>query len=348
MPRPPAGGARRRARLVELRRVRAPRSRGWRRVRAGLVGAAAALLGAAAVLVAWRHASLPARSVAVDLGSGPSAGGAAGSAPVGSEAPDVRSVPAGRSSSRSAGALGPTGRGFSVTGFLVPAAGLVRLAARRPGIVEDVLVEVGDRVQGGQVLVRLDGRAARAALAEARAQLAAAWVLEARARSALGRSRRLAAAGLLPAAELERRGGELDLARARVRELEALLEVRRTDLDATEIRAPSEGVVLEVSVRPGEAAVPGARGASRPLIVMADLRSFRVRVDVHESELGRVRVGQPATVELEGRDGPPLPARTIRIHPEADRQRGTVAVDVAVLAADAWLRPGATARVRFP
>jgi HlyD family secretion protein len=80
--------------------------------------------------------------------------------------------------------------------------------------------------------------------------------------------------------------GELNVAQAEWRVAQAALE-------KTEIRAPSDGVVLRVDAKNGELAIPAA---GPPIMSIGDVSALRVRAEVNEQDLGRIRVGQAVLV----------------------------------------------------
>jgi len=80
--------------------------------------------------------------------------------------------------------------------------------------------------------------------------------------------------------------GELNVAQAEWRVAQALLE-------KTQIRAPADGVVLRVGASKGELAVPTLVPA---LLVIGDVSALRVRAEVNEQDLGRIRTGQGVLV----------------------------------------------------
>jgi HlyD family secretion protein len=89
--------------------------------------------------------------------------------------------------------------------------------------------------------------------------------------------------------------GELNVARAEWTLALAALEKMR-------MRAPFDAAVLQVDARPGELAVPAIEPA---LMVLGDTTALRVRAEVDEQYLGRMRVGQPVVVRaaaFRGRD----------------------------------------------
>jgi HlyD family secretion protein len=80
--------------------------------------------------------------------------------------------------------------------------------------------------------------------------------------------------------------GELNIAQAEWRMAQAAFE-------KTQIRAPADGVVLRVGARKGELAVPTVEPV---LLVMGDVSALRVRAEVNEQDIGRIRAGQSVLV----------------------------------------------------
>jgi HlyD family secretion protein len=80
--------------------------------------------------------------------------------------------------------------------------------------------------------------------------------------------------------------GELNVAQAEWRVAQAALE-------KTQIRAPADGIVLRVDAKKGELGVPSPQPA---LLVIGDISALRVRAEVNEQDLGRIRAGQSVLV----------------------------------------------------
>lgn len=187
----------------------------------------------------------------------------------------------------------------------------VAVGAPAEGIVTRVAVRVGDRVRAGDPLVLLDDRVARAAAAvsaaragRARAAVEEAAALEREAEGAVGRVDRLADRRAVSDEEIERRRSALAVARARTALARADLEAaqadvgaRRAELDRLTVRAPLDGEILKVDVRPGELA--GGPNA-RTLVRMGAVERLHVRVDVDENDAWRFRPGTRAVAFVRG------------------------------------------------
>jgi HlyD family secretion protein len=181
-----------------------------------------------------------------------------------------------------------------------------------PGIVKTLAVRVGDKVRAGVVLFTLDDREALAELAVRRADLARAKAGVAEAEASLTDARtllRLAEAvtdrRAISTEELDRRRNAVLIAQARrdsaaaqVAQAEAQLGAAQTTLDRLTVKAPVEGEVLQVNLRPGEFAQAGPLGT--PLLVMGNLDQLHVRVDIDENDAWRYRPDGKAVAYLRG------------------------------------------------
>ncbi|WP_169978081.1 HlyD family secretion protein [Tautonia rosea] len=107
---------------------------------------------------------------------------------------------------------------------------------------------------------------------------------------------------------------EADLSVLEAEQAQAAAEVARleVEIDRATVRAPINGTVLRVSVRPGEqvAALPDA-----PLVVLGDLSAVFVRAEVDEEEIPRLRPGAPARAFTRGDGQNPRPLRFVRVEP---------------------------------
>lgn len=138
-------------------------------------------------------------------------------------------------------------------------------------------------------------------------------------------------------------------ARARVTSLEARRDQAAATLDKTYVRAPFDGVVVLKDAEVGEVVSPNSQGAQSrgSVATMVDFQSLEVQVELPETSLDAVHVDQAATIFLDAFPGDGYAARTLRIWPTANRQKGTVEVRVGFERIDDRLRPEMGARVVF-
>lgn len=235
-----------------------------------------------------------------------------------------------------------TGTGYVVTGEKYIAIG-VRVAGR----IERYYVEEGQSVRAGDPLVALDDRDYRARLAKAEAALATARANLELHTSELRRAERLHRDGIIAVQELEEKQNQEAVDRARIAELEAEVALAGVELDYTILRAPRDGVILAKLKEVGEIAVPGGFAGSGELVRMANLDDMRAEVDVNESDLRRVRLGQDAEVIPDAYPDARYAAKVVKLYPQVNRQKGTLKVEVQVQNADARLLPDMSVRVNF-
>ena len=181
-------------------------------------------------------------------------------------------------------------------------------AARR---VVELLVEEGDRVSEGQVLLRLQDEEQRNSLAKIESQLERGRREHERQRNLFEQEMISEQAFLQATYDLEQ------------------LELQRNDaereLGYATVRAPISGVVTERLVNVGDTVQRGQR-----LFDLVDFGSLVARVFVPERELARLRPGQEARLFATALGEQPRRARIQRIAPTVDAQSGTVKVTIEV------------------
>ena len=250
---------------------------------------------------------------------------------------------------KATGALADAAR-VAGSGLVEPASEIVDIGSALSGLVTDLTVQPGDRVAKGEVLFRVDDRAARArvaetgaAIAEARAAIAEAGTAQRTARQQLDLYRQLDDPAAVSRAEVIRAEGEdaaatsrLGIARARLAAAQAAASSARTELDRLTVRAPMAGEILAVNIRPGEFVSTQGGGNSQPFIQMGETNPLHVRVDIDENEAARVSLGAPAIVSPRGAAEIQIEARFVRAEPQVVPKRSLTnsaseRVDVRVL-----------------
>lgn len=165
------------------------------------------------------------------------------------------------------------------------------VAAQVSGAVVELAVKAGDRVQAGQLLLRIDARTADQSAAASDAQvLAARAALEVATRE-YGRQQQLYQQKYISQAALERAESEFKATRAQVAAQVAQAGAARTQTGLHTVRAPYAGVVAEVPVQLGDMALPG-----RALLTLYDPSALRVTAAVPQS----VALGTASTVPATG------------------------------------------------
>jgi RND family efflux transporter MFP subunit len=237
------------------------------------------------------------------------------------------------------------------------------LAAKATGRLDWLGVEEGSRVRSGDVIARLEGldaeaslRQATAALAVARSQSEQAGVELADANRNLQRQKDLLASGVVSQADFDSAEARRDRARAALSAARSNVKVAAeaqagaaVALDYTRIRAPFNGVVLTKNADVGDIVTPlgAAANAKASVVTIADLASLKVEADVSESNLEKVKVGQPCEILLDALPGSRFAGRVHTVVPTADRSKATVLVKVSFLEPDPRILPEMSAKVAF-
>lgn len=146
----------------------------------------------------------------------------------------------------------------------------------------------------------------------------------------------------------------VELSRADLAQREALIEEAQAKLAEAALRlarmtipAPCDGVVLKRLVSPGSRVTPTADQHSVHLMHLYDPERLQVRVDVPLADAAAVGVGQPAQITLAVLPEHLFRGTVTRVVHEADIQKNTVEVKVAIEAPRSAIKPEMLARVRF-
>ena len=237
------------------------------------------------------------------------------------------------------------------------------VAPKTTGSLEWIGVEEGSRVKAGEILARLESRDVTAArdqaaanLVTARAQLSQARAEMDDATLAFNRQKELLAQGIVAKADFDSaearykkaRGG-VEGAEAAIRSAGAALRGAEAAIEYTRIRAPFDAVVLTKNADVGDIVTPigAAATAKAAVVTVADMGSLQVEADVSESNLEKIRVGQPCEIQLDAFPDLRFSGALHMIVPTADRSKATVMVKVRFLERDDRILPEMSAKVAF-
>jgi HlyD family secretion protein len=197
----------------------------------------------------------------------------------------------------------------------------VNVSANTTGRVTRVAVEEGQRVKAGQFLLEIDPRSLDAQLQRGEASVAAAQSSLQQSRAAVQQTRallELARQNLKRAendvqvreAELKTREQEIQTNEQRIKVEEAGLATTKYNLNQIIITAPMDGLVTRRSIEEGETAVLGTmNNAGSVLLTIADMSIVEAEVEVDETEIPSVGLGQEAKVMIDA-----VPDRTFKGH----------------------------------
>lgn len=216
------------------------------------------------------------------------------------------------------------------------------IASQVAGAVVGLTVQAGDSVRAGQVLVRLDARAAAQNTAASQAQVQAARAALDVATREVERQRKLYEKKYISQSALERAEAQFRATSAQVRAQVAQASAAGIESGFYVVKAPYAGIVSEVPVQLGDMALPG-----RPLLTMYDPSALRVTASVPQSAIARIESGRPVRVELPGMPAAQqwLTRPKLQVLPVIDAGTHSAQVRVDLPAGLKSLAPGMFARV---
>jgi HlyD family secretion protein len=215
---------------------------------------------------------------------------------------------------------------------------LVNISADTPGRVVNLAVNEGDRVKVGQFLLQIDPKSLRSRVDSGTASLQAAeqsleqmrQAIETaraqllQAQQTLARQQDLWRQQLTTREALDKAINDVKVAESAVQEREkqlkpqesriaqerAALESARYDLSKVRIESPIDGIVTRRNIQEGETAVVGTmNNPGTVLLTLADMAIIQGEVEVDETSVPNVQIGQPAKITIDA-----IPDRTFRGH----------------------------------
>lgn len=230
------------------------------------------------------------------------------------------------------------------------------LSPKVAGTVTGVLVDVGDRVKNGQVVIRLDRTNLDLAVKQVRAALAAAEaaILQAnaqfeRAEKDYIRATELLKERVIPQSRFDAVEAAFKTARETVssvtaqrNQAKAALGSALEHLNDTDIRSPITGTVVERNVEIGQAVAPGVQ-----LLRIVDQTSLKADIDLPEGDIGRVAIEATAMITVDSFPEEEFSGKVIVINPMVDRQTRTFRVRIQVPNQAGKLVDGMFAKVKL-
>ena len=235
----------------------------------------------------------------------------------------------------------------AATGNLQPVV-TVQVGTQVSGIVDEVLVDFNDHVKAGQVVARIDKTLLIAAVQSSRAQLERAEAEQRHAEREHARLKDLHEQRMISDSEFNTAQYNLDASRASVKAAKVDLERAERNLGYATITSPIDGIVVQRTIDPGQT-VQASFSAPELFRIAGDLAQMQILVSVDESDIGQIKVGQPAkfTVQAYPDDSFTGTVRQVRLQSVTQENVVSYTAVVDVPNADQRLLPGMTASVEF-
>ena len=251
---------------------------------------------------------------------------------------------------------------LNASGYIV-AQRKAAVASKVTGRLVSLMVEEGSRVRKGQVIARLENEDVTASrnqveanLNSSRAALEQAKVERDDALREYTRFKRLVAGGYIAQSQFDTSDARYRRAIAAVAAAEAArnagsaaLQGAGVAIEYTLIRAPFDAVVLTKNADIGDIVTPigAAANAKAAVVTIADMNSLEVEVDVSETNIASIKVGQPCDIQLDALPNIRFQGEVHAVVPTVDRSKATVLVKVRFLDKDPRMLPEMSAKVSF-
>ncbi|NOT89715.1 MAG: efflux RND transporter periplasmic adaptor subunit [Lysobacter sp.] len=207
------------------------------------------------------------------------------------------------------------------------ARGESQVVAKTSGVALQVLVEVGQQVRAGQVLIRLDSDRAALQAAQSAAQMRK---LEAN----YHRSLQLSKQQLVSANDLDQLKFDLENARA-------VNRLANLEMSYANVTAPISGVIAERSIKAGNFVQ-----INTPIFRIVDTSRLEATLNVPERELATLKAGLPVQLQVDALPGRPFQGRVDRVAPVIDSGSGTFRV-ICAFESGGLLQPGMFGRIKI-
>jgi HlyD family secretion protein len=249
-------------------------------------------------------------------------------------------------------AVGATGTLQAVT--------TVQVGTQVSGTISELNADFNSLVHRGEVVARLDPSLFQTQLEQSRANLVRSQADLQRlavslddARTKLKRAQELSKRSLIPQTDLETAqvnvnaaDAQLRSAQAQVTQAQASLNQSQVNLDHTIITAPIDGIVISRNVDVGQT-VAASMQAPTLFVLAADLTKMQVVASLDESDVGRIRPGQPVSFRVDAYPTEEFSGTVsqVRLQPQVVQNVVTYSTVIAVPNPELKLKPGMTANV---
>ena len=237
----------------------------------------------------------------------------------------------------------------AATGSIEPIR-VIDVKSQASGEVLTVAVELGAKVERGDLLVRIDPRDVRNVFEQAQADLEVAEARSTIAQRQLARTSTLHESAIVTEDEYESSLLEAANAKASLVKARTNLQLASERLNDVAVAAPITGIVVEKTVEQGQIITSAKEVTGGTILLrMADLDEVQVRTLVDETDIGAIEPGLPATIKVEAYPDREFQGEVLQIEPQAVVQQNVTlfAVLARIRNEDGFLLPGMNADVEM-
>jgi RND family efflux transporter MFP subunit len=237
------------------------------------------------------------------------------------------------------------------SGYIVTRHKYITIGTKILGQIVEEPIEEGQHIKAGDVLARIDDRDYQAQLRQAIAMRDVAKANLHLLQDKANRARHLMT-GAISTDDFETAITAAEVAQAQLKREEAAVDYAKFNVNQCVIRSPINGIVLKKYRELGDTINFGgqiqAGGGATDIAQLADTDDMRAEVDINEADIAKVGIGSPVVVALDAYPDKQFDAALVKVYPAADRQKGTVKIEVQIARPDLQIiKPEMSAKVSF-
>ncbi len=238
------------------------------------------------------------------------------------------------------------------SGYIVTRHKYITIGTKILGQIVEEPIEEGQHIKAGDVLARIDDRDYQAQLRQAIAIRDVAKANLHLLQDKADRARYLIKTGAISKDDFETAITATEVAQAELGRDEAAIDYAKFNVNQCVIRSPINGIVLKKYRELGDTINFGgqieAGGGATDIAQLADTDDMRAEVDINEADIAKVGIGSPVVVALDSYPDKKFDAALVKVYPAADRQKGTVKIEVQIARPDLQIiKPEMSAKVSF-
>ncbi len=206
----------------------------------------------------------------------------------------------------------------------------VEIKSKASGEIIEMAVDVGDYIQKGDLICRLDTTTVMNSYRQAKADLNVARVTVDKRQREFERQKTLFEKGLASEKELDDMELLLEQARASLVRNEAAFSIAEEQLEDTEIRSPISGIALRKEVEEGQIISSGVSTVTGGTLIMqvAEMDSVYVVAEVDETDIGQIEMGQKVKVNADAYPDLNFRGQVMKIAPMATVEQNVTVFEV--------------------
>jgi HlyD family secretion protein len=224
----------------------------------------------------------------------------------------------------------------------------VQVGTQVSGQVAAINVDFNDKVKKGQLLARIDPTLQRQAVGNAQAGVARVQAQLVQAKAAYDQSKTLYDEKIITQTEYDTAKSDYAVAQANLTSAQIALDQARQNLAYTNIYAPIDGVVVDRNVNVGQT-VAASLQAPQLFLIANDLSRMQILASVDESDIGRIKPGQPVSFTVQSYPNDSFPGTVSQVRLKDSTQNNVVSYTAVVNVKNPGgkLLPGMTATTTF-